>query len=115
MIKINIILNKGTDINTTWQKFIDARHFDKPREIVKLSEYAMNQQIRILWHTICADRLDPMRTPTTDGNLDTPRVYTRRVGRSRYGWVEENCSWISEKSMREPYDPKYPDTSNRWP
>ena len=42
--KINIILNKGTYINIPWQEFITANRFDKPKLIVKLSDYVMNQQ-----------------------------------------------------------------------
>ena len=36
--KINIVLNKGTDINITWQELIAASKFDKPKKIKKLSE-----------------------------------------------------------------------------
>ena len=31
--KINIVLNKGTDINITWQEFIAAGKFDKSKTI----------------------------------------------------------------------------------
>ena len=44
--KINIVLNKGTDINITWQEFIAANKFDKPKKIQKLSEYIMSQQAK---------------------------------------------------------------------
>ena len=44
---INIVLNKGTDINITWQEFIAASKFDKPGKSNKLSEYIMNQQNRM--------------------------------------------------------------------
>ena len=69
--KINIILNKGTDINIMWQEFIAAEHFDNPKKIVKLSEYVMRQQNKLLGHVIRADRMDPMRLPTIDSNLNT--------------------------------------------
>ena len=42
--KINIILNKGTDLDITWQEFISAGRFDNPNTIVKLSDYVMKQQ-----------------------------------------------------------------------
>ena len=67
--KINIILNKGTDINITWQEFIAAEHFDKPKTIVELSDYAMRQQNKLLGHVIRADQMDPMPLPTMDSNV----------------------------------------------
>ena len=41
---IDVILNKGTDINITWQEFIVNHRFDIPKKITKLSEYIMRQQ-----------------------------------------------------------------------
>ena len=106
--KINIIYNKGTDINITWQEFIAANHFDHPKKLVKLSEYAMNQQNRILGHVIRTPKIDqdPMKTVTMDENLQMPGVHIKRVGRPRYSWVKENCRWIYEKETHEEYDPK---------
>ena len=106
--KINIIYNKGTDINISWQEFIAANHFDKPRQLVKLSEYVMNQQNRTLGHVIRIPKelQDPMRMITIDDDLQMPGAYFKRVGRPRYGWVKENCRWIYEKEMHETYDPK---------
>ena len=92
--KINIILNKDTDINITWQEFIAAEHFDKPKTIVKLSDYVMRQQNKLLGHVIRADRMDPMRLPTIDSNLNTPGVFTKRTGKPRLHWVKENCKWV---------------------
>ena len=68
----------------------------------------MNQQNRILGHVIRipADEPDPMRTVTIERNLQMPGVFTKRVGRPRYGWVKENCRWIYEKENSEAYDPK---------
>ena len=106
--KINIIYNKGTDLNISWQEFIAAHHFDHPKKLVKLSEYVMNQQNRILGHVIRTPKidLDPMRTVTIDDNIQMPGVHIKRVGRPRYGWVKENCRWIYEKEKHEAYDPK---------
>ena len=92
--KINIILNKGTDINITWQEFIAAEHFDKPKTIVKLSDYVMRQQNKLLGHVIRADRMDPMRLPTIDSHLNTPGVIWNRTGKPRLHWVKENCKWV---------------------
>ena len=106
--KINIIYNKGTDLNITWQEFIAANHFDHPKKLVKLSECVMNQQNRIFGHVIRTPTTDqdPMRTVTIDQNLQMSGVYVKRVGRPRYGWVKENCRWIYEKETHETYDPK---------
>ena len=76
--KINIILNKGTDINITWQEFIAAEHFDNPKKIVKLSDYVMQQQNKSLGHVIRADMMDPMRLPTIDSNLNTLGVFIKK-------------------------------------
>ena len=91
--KINIILNKGTALNITWQEFIAANRFDKPKLIVKLSEYVTHQQNKLLGHVIRADRLDPMRLPTIDNNLNTPGVVVRKSGKPRLHWVKENCRY----------------------
>ena len=90
----NIILNKGNDINITWQEFIAAEHFDKPKTIVKLSDYVMRQQNKLLGHVIRADRMDPMRLPTIDSNMNTPGVLRKRFGKPRLHWVKENCKWV---------------------
>ena len=92
--KIDIILNKGTDINITWQEFIAAEHFDNPKKVVKLNEYVMRQQNKLLGHVIRADRMDPMRLPTIDSNLNTPGVFIKRTGKPRLHWVKENCKWV---------------------
>ena len=107
--KINIILNKGTDIDITWQEFITANRFDKPKQIVKLSDYVMNQQNKLLGHVIRADPLDPMKQPTINNTLQIPGIYKRRVGRPRLGWVSENCKWIYKKQFHENYDEHNPE------
>ena len=102
--KINIILNKGTDINITWQEFIVNQRFDKLKKIVKLSDYVMGQQGKLLGHVIRADKSDPMRTPTINDRLETPGVHWKRVGRPRLGWVKENCKWTSEHTLHTPWN-----------
>ena len=42
--KVNIILNKGMDLNITWEEFISD--LDNPNKVKKLSEYIMGQQIK---------------------------------------------------------------------
>ena len=102
-------MNKGTDIDITWQEFITANRFDKPKQIVKLSDYVMNQQNKLLGHVIRADPLDPMKQPTINNTLQIPGIYKRRVGRPRLGWVSENCKWIYKKQFHENYDEHNPD------
>ena len=102
--KINIILNKGTDINITWQEFIVNQRFDKLRKVVKLSDYVMRQQGKLLGHVIRANKNDPMRLPTITDNLETPGVYTKRVGRPRLAWVKENCKWTAANTLHIPWD-----------
>ena len=61
--KANIALNKGTDLNITWQELIAAGRFDKPKMITKLSDFVMKQQNKILGHIIRAPVTDLMRKP----------------------------------------------------
>ena len=102
--KINIILNKGTDINITWQEFIVNQRFDNLKKIVKLSDYVMGQQGKLLGHLIRADKNDPMRMPTINDKLETPGVHWKMVGRPRLGWVKENCKWTFEHTLQKAWD-----------
>ena len=95
--KISIVLNKGTDINITWQEFIVAGKFDKPKTIKRLSEYIMNQQNRTFAHVVRADQQDPVKQMTVTSNLDIPVVHLRRVCRPRIPWTHANCKWLYEK------------------
>lgn len=106
--KINIIYNKGTDMNITWQEFIAANRSDTPRKLVKLSDYVMNQQNKTLGHVIRIpnENYDPMKMVTIDNNLQMPGVYTKRVGRPRYGWIKENSRWLYEKKKTNHTIPK---------
>ena len=69
--KININYNKGTDINITWQEFIAANQFDKPRKLVKLSDYVMSQQNRTLGHVIRIpkENQDPLKMVTINDDF----------------------------------------------
>ena len=68
----------------------------------------MNQQNRTLGHVIRnpEENYDHMKMVTIDSKMQMPGVYTKRVGRPRYGWVKENCRWIYGKNKNETYDPK---------
>ena len=102
--KINIVLNKGTDINITWQEFIVNQRFDNPKKITKLSDYIMGQQGKLFGHVIRADANDPMRLPTINEKLETAGVHWKRVGRPRLGWVRENCTWTYEKTLAKEWN-----------
>ena len=43
MTKLNFFLNKGTDLDITWEEFLGANNFSKVREVTKLSDYVMLQ------------------------------------------------------------------------
>ena len=94
--KINIIYNKGTDINITWQEFIVNQRFGNPKTVTKISDYIMRQQGRLLGHVIRADDDDPMRMPIIDSKLNTPGVHC--------GWVTENCKWTDENTLLREWD-----------
>ena len=72
--------------------------------MVKLSDYIMLQQGKLLGHVIRADKNDPMRLPTINDKLETPGVHTKRVGRPRLGWVKENCKWTAANTLHIPWD-----------
>ena len=97
-------MNKGTDINITWQEFIINQRFDNLKKIVKRSDYVMLQQGKLLGHVIRADKRDPMRMPTINDKLETPGVYWKRVGRPRLGWVKENCKWTYAHTLEQIWD-----------
>ena len=73
--KINIILNKGTDISITWQEFIAANTHDNPKKVKKLGEYIMQQQNKTLAHVMRADKEDPMRQMTPNESMGVPGVF----------------------------------------
>ena len=62
--KINIVLNKGADLNITWQEFVAAGKIDKPETIEKMSEYIMSRQNRTFAHVVRAKDQDPMKQMT---------------------------------------------------
>ena len=104
MTKSTSFLNKGTDIDITWQEFIVNQRFDKLKKIVKLSDYVMGQQGKLLGHVIRADANVPMRMPTINDKLETPGIHWKRVGRPRLGWVKENCKWTYEHTLAKAWD-----------
>ena len=53
----------------------------------------MTQQSKLLGHVIRVEELDLMRQPTINKDLRTPGVFTRRPGRPRLDWLDENCKW----------------------
>ena len=96
---IDMVLNKGTDLNISRQEFIAAGKFDKPKTIATLSESITNHQNRTFAHGVKAKDQDPMKQMTVTSSLDIPGVHLRRVGRPRTPWIQANCKWLYEKDM----------------
>ena len=69
---MEIILEKGTDLNITWHEFISANHFHNPKTVNKLSDYMMGQQIKTLAHVMRTDKQDKMRQMTLNDDMDMP-------------------------------------------
>ena len=99
--KINIILNRGSDIEISWQEFLTANRYDEPQTISKLFDYAMYQQNKLLGHLIRADPLDLMRQPTMNNTLPVPGIFEKRAGRPRLNWVEDSCKWAQNKQLNQ--------------
>ena len=59
--KANIVLNRGEDVNISWEEFIAANNYGSPKEIVKLSDYVMKRHTSLLGHLIRADQADLMK------------------------------------------------------
>ena len=89
--KANIALNKGKDLNITWEEFINAGDYSDLKYVVKLSDYVMRQQNQILGHLIRAPNNDLMRRPAMGRHLAQNEQLYKRTGGPRMKWVGENC------------------------
>ena len=89
--KANIALNKGQDLNITWEEFINANAARGVKRIVKLSDYVMRQQGEIRGHIIRAPHMDLMRQPVLGSDMNIRSQGYKRVGAPRMKWFEENC------------------------
>lgn len=72
---------------------------------MKISDYVMNQQSKLLGHLIRGDGDDPMKHATINeyfGQPESPNQ--KRVGRPRLKWVEENCKYIFRKLENDEFD-----------
>ena len=99
--KVDIILNKGTDLNIRWQEFITSNRFDKPREIAKLSSYIMKRRDKLLGNVIRAASADAMRQLTITDDLKNLGVSIRRAGRPRMSETSEKCKSVYKKQFNE--------------
>ena len=89
----NIALNKGTNLDITWQEFITANNLDKPRMITKLCNFVMKQQDKTFGHIIRAPATDLMRRPAISRYLTQIEQLYKRTGHPRMKWVGENCKY----------------------
>ena len=66
------------------QEFTGAKHLDKPKEILKLTDCVMNQHNRVIIGS--HNKSGPVGShedTSIDRKLDTPGVHTRKVGASK--------------------------------
>ena len=92
-----IALNKGQDLNITWEEFINANVFSDVKQIVKLSDYVMRQQGKILGHIIRAPQMDLMRQPVLGSDMNIRSQGYKRVGAPRMKWFAENCKYTCQR------------------
>ena len=92
--KANIALNKGEDLNITWEEFIGANQLSKMRKIQKLSDTVMLRQGKLLGHLIKAPDNDCMKKTTINEDLTPKEGWRKRVGKPRLKWVTENCKYM---------------------
>jgi hypothetical protein len=106
--KTNIALNKGTNLDISWAEFIAAGDYDKIKEIVKLSDFVMKQQNKILGHIIRAPLQDIMRRPAMGRHLTQNEQMYKRTGHPRMKWVGENCKYAYNRFFQTEYNPTDP-------
>ena len=92
--RANIALNRGRDLNITWEEIIAAGEFAEVKTVTKLSDYVMRQQGKLLGHLIRAPRDDLMRQPSLGENLVQNEQLYRRSGRPRPKWIDSNVDYM---------------------
>ena len=101
--KVNIALNKETNLDITWEEFIAAGDYSDPKQVTKLSDFVMKQQNKILGHIIRAPAEDLMRRPAMGRHLQQNEQLYKRAGGPRMKWVGENCRY----AYRSFYDEEF--------
>ena len=107
--KANIALNKGKDLNITWEEFINAGDYSDLKYVVKLSDYVMRQQNQILGHLIRAPNNDLMRRPAMGRHLAQNEQLYKRSGGPRMKWVGENCKYAYKRFCNEEFTYRNPE------
>ncbi len=99
--KVNIALNKGTDLDITWEEVISAGNYSDLKQVVKLSDFVMKQQNKIFGHIIRAPLTDLMRRPAMGRHLAQNEQLYKRAGGPRMKWVGENCKYAYRRCYNE--------------
>ena len=87
--KVEIILNKGEDLNITWEEFMRANDMAKMKHFTRLSETVMCRQNAIL----APSNDDLIRGITMTDGLRQWQRSPKRVGRPREKWMTANCKY----------------------
>ena len=89
--KANIIANKGSNLNITWNHFLGQNKSAKVK-IRPISELIKKRQETLLGHIIRTDEDDPMRTVTLNSEGTRLTKTKKRVGRPRENWTYETAN-----------------------
>ena len=111
--KTNLALNKGQDLNISWEEFIRGKDYAEIKQIEKISDFVMRQQNKLFGHIGRAENLDLLKQPTIDRNFKQPHQLVRRVGQPRMGWVKENCKYALKVHDGIAFDDTSEDHTNR--
>ena len=99
--KVNIALNRGTNLDIIWEEFIAAGDYSELKEVAKLSDFVMKQQNKILGHIIRATHNDLMGRPAMERHLSQNEQLYKRVGAPRMKWVGKTGDMrIEDSTMR---------------
>ena len=83
--KANIVLNRGQDLELSWEQFIllDA---SAAMRVIPVGDIILERQQKILSHVMCADRADPMEVSLTEDML-IKTLSSKRIGRPRQHFI----------------------------
>ena len=90
-------------MNVDWQEFIRGKEHADIKYIVKLSDWVMRQQNKILGHIIRAPASDLMAYAAIDGDLKHREQFYKKTGKPRMKWVGENCKYVYNSFYNEEF------------
>ena len=88
--RVEIMLNKGEDLDITWDEFMRANDMAKAKHFTRLSETVMRRQNTMLAHMIKADATDLLRGLTMTDGLQQWARSPKRAGLPRVKWMAAN-------------------------